>query len=235
MCIRDSNSNGTASFWSNDGTSASGSEPNQVVTNLVSQGLFSILLGDSSVANMEPIDWSVFTNSDVRLRIWFGDGTNQSVLLTPDQRLGSVGFAMMAANFPDGAVTAAKLASNAVTSQSISSGAITSVQLGVNSVTTTAILNGSVTGPKLAFQAVTTPALAEGAVTSANLAAQSVTSPALAAGAVNAASLAANSVTAPAIASGAVSQSKLNFQLGYINAQSPPYSATGNGTNDRCV
>jgi hypothetical protein len=69
-------------------------------------------------------------------------------------------------------------------------------------------------------------------VTAANLAAQAVTSPALAAGAVNAASLAANSVTASAIASGAVSQSKLNFQLGYINAQNPPYGATGNGTND---
>src|SRR5580658_7457378 len=78
------NSNGTATFWSNDGTSSSGSQPSQAVTNLVSQGLFSILLGDDSVTNMTPIPWSVFTNSDVRLRIWFGDGTNQFVLLSPD-------------------------------------------------------------------------------------------------------------------------------------------------------
>jgi predicted RNA methylase len=226
------NSNGTATFWSNDGTSANGSQPGQPVTNLVSQGLFSVLLGDTNLANMTPISWSIFTNSDVRLRIWFSDGTNQSVLLTPDQRLGSVGFAMAAASLPVGAVTSALLASNAVTSQSIANGAITSTQLAVNSVTTPAILNGSVTAPKLAPQAVTTPALAEGAVTSANLAAQAVTSPALAPGAVNAASLAANAVTTAAIANGAVGLSQVNFQLGYINAQNPPYGATGNGTND---
>jgi hypothetical protein len=216
------NSNATATFWSNDGSSAGGSEPKLAVTNFVNQGLFSIMLGDNSVANMTPIGPGVFTNSDVRLRIWFGDGANQPVQLTPDQRLASASFAMMAANIPDGAVTGAKLASNSVSSQSIAGGAITGAQLAANSVTTPAILNGSVTAPKLASQAVTTPALAEGAVIAANLAAQSVTAPALA----------ANSVTRPAIANGAVNQSKLDFQLGYINAQNPPYGATGNGTND---
>ena len=59
-----------------------------------------------------------------------------------------------------------------------------------------------------------------------------MTSPALAPGAVNAASLAANAVTAPSIAKGAVGLAQVNFQLGYINAQNPPYGATGNGTND---
>ncbi len=216
------NSNGTASFWSNDGSSAGGSEPILTVTNLVSQGLFFVMLGDSSVTDMTPIPWSVFTNSDVRLRIWFGAGTNPPVLLTPDQRLSSVGFAMMAANLPNGAVTSAQLASNAVTTQSITNGAITSVQLGINSVTTPAIFNGSVTAAKLAPQAVTTPALAEGAVTAAILGPQAVTSSALAAG----------SVTTTAIANGAVGLSQVNFQLGYINAQNPPYGATGNGTND---
>jgi hypothetical protein len=171
---------------------------------------------------MMPISWSIFTNSDVRLRIWFGDGTNPPAQLTPDQRLSSVGFAMMAANLPNGAVGSAQLASNAVTSQSITNGAVTSAQLAINSVTTPAILNSSVTSAKLAPQAVTTPALAEGAVTAANLANQAVTSAALAPGAV----------TGAAIANGAVSLSQVNFQLGYINARNPPYGATGNGTND---
>jgi hypothetical protein len=184
--------------------------------------LFSILLGDISIANMTPINWSIFTNTDVRLRIWFGDGTNQAVLLSPDQRLSSVGFAMMAANLPAGTVTGALLAPNSVATQSIAGGAITSAQLAVNSVTTPAILNGSVTAAKLASQAVTTPALAEGVVTAANMAAQSVTSSALA----------PNSVTTSAIANGAVNLSQVNFQLGYINAQNAPYNATGNGTND---
>src|SRR5271169_1142971 len=70
------NSNGTASFWSNDGSSAAGSQPNQAVTNPVSQGLFTIPLGDASLANMTPIASSIFTNSGVRLRMWFSDGTN---------------------------------------------------------------------------------------------------------------------------------------------------------------
>ncbi len=226
------NSNGTATFWSNDGSSSGGAEPTQAVTNLVSQGLFTIFLGDSSISNMTPIGASVFTNSDLLLRIWFGEGASQTVQLTPDQRVTSVGFAMMAANVPDGAVTSAKLASNAVTGQSIASGAITDAQLSVNSVTTPAIFNGSVTAAKLAPQAVTSAALAEGAVTAANLAPQAVTAPALAPGAVSAAALAANSVNTAAIADGAVSAPKVNFQLGYINAQNPPYGAKGNGTND---
>ena len=166
------NSNGTATFWSNDGSSVAASEPNQAVTNPVDQGLFTILLGDNTISNMAPVPWSVFTNSDVRLRIWFGAGANQAVLLTPDQRLTSVGFAMMAANLPAGAVTSAQLAPNAVTGQSIASGAIGSAQLAVNSVTAPAIQNGAIIAAKFAPQAVTTLALAEGAVTSANLAAK---------------------------------------------------------------
>jgi hypothetical protein len=202
------NSNGTVTFWSNDGSSTGGSEPDQAVTNPVNQGLFSVMLGDTSLSNMTPVGLSVFTNSDVRFRIWFSGGTNSPVLLSPDQRLTSVGFAMMAANLPNGAVGSSQL--------------VTSAQLAINSVTTPAILNGSVTSAKLASQAVTTSALAEGAVTAANLASQSVTSAALAPGAV----------TSAAIAAGAVSLSQVNFQLGYINAQNQPYGAKGNGTND---
>jgi Pectate lyase superfamily protein len=226
------NSNGSATFWSNDGSSAGGAEPVRAVSRAVTQGLFSIRLGDTALSNMTPISPSVFTNGDVRLRTWFGAGTNQPVLLAPDQPLSSVGYAMMAANVPDGAISAPKLAPGAVSGQSIANGAITRLQLAINSVTTPAIFNGSVTGAKLAPQAVTTSALAQGAVTAPNLAAQAVTGPALAPGAVTATSLAPNAVTTPAIANGAVSQAKLNFQLGYINAQDPPYSATGNGTND---
>src|SRR5689334_11290304 len=42
-------SNGTASFWSNDGSSAGGAEPAKAVTIAVNDGLFSALLGDSSL------------------------------------------------------------------------------------------------------------------------------------------------------------------------------------------
>ena len=223
------NSNGTATFWSNDGSSVGAGQPNQAITNLVTRGLFTVLLGDT---NMQPVSPSIFTNFDVRLRIWFDDGTNGFALLSPDQRLTSSGFAMMAAGVPNGAVTSNNLAAGAVSTANIAAGAITSAQLAVNAVTTPALANSSVTAVKLAPQAVTSPALAEGAVTAANLALASVTTPAIANGAITAANLASNAVTASAIADGTIGQSKLNFQLGYINARNPPFGAVGNGTND---
>jgi hypothetical protein len=165
------NSNSTATFWSNDGSSVGGGQPNQAITNPVTRGLFTVLLGDT---NQPPVNWTVFTNSDVRLRIWFNDGTNGFALLSPDQRLTSSGFAMMAAGVPNGAVTSNNLAAGAVSTRNIAAGAVTSAQLAVNAVTTPALANGSVTAVKLAPQAVTSPALAQGAVTSANLALASV-------------------------------------------------------------
>ncbi|SPE55232.1 hypothetical protein SBV1_2100011 [Verrucomicrobia bacterium] len=223
------NSNGTTTFWSNDGTSAGGAQPSQATTNVVTQGLFTVILGDT---NMQPLSWGIFTNSDVRLRIWFNDGTNGFALLSPDQRLTSAGFAIMAATVGTAGVSSNSLAAGAVSTVSIAAGAITTAQLALNAVTTPALANGSVTAVKLASQAVTTPALGEGVVTGANLAAGAVTTPAIAAGAVTAADLAPNAVTGSAIADGTISQSKLNFQLGYTNARNPPYGAVGDGTND---
>jgi hypothetical protein len=86
------------SFWSNDGSSVGGSEPTNAAPIAVSQGLYSVLLGDATLTNMTPIAATIFTNSDVRLRIWFNDGTNGFQQLSPDPRIAAVGYAMMAAN-----------------------------------------------------------------------------------------------------------------------------------------
>ena len=96
-----------ASYWSNDGTSTEGSEPTAAVSLPVTKGLYSVLLG----ANMTPIPNTVFANPDVHLRVWFDDGTNGSQLLTPDQRIAAVGYAMVASTVPDGAITSDKLSS----------------------------------------------------------------------------------------------------------------------------
>ena len=96
-----------ASYWSNDGTSTDGSEPTGAVSLPVTKGLYSVLLG----ANMTPIPNTVFANPDVHLRVWFDDGTNGSQLLTPDQRIAAVGYAMVASTVPDGAITSDKLSS----------------------------------------------------------------------------------------------------------------------------
>ncbi len=104
------NAAGTTTYWSNDGTSTAGSQPTAVVTLTVTKGLYSVLLGDTSLAGMtSAIPASVWSNADVRLRVWFNDGVNGSQLLSPDQRFAPNGY------LPDAGVSNAKLANASVT------------------------------------------------------------------------------------------------------------------------
>ena len=100
-------------FWSN-GASA--------VSLAVTKGLYALLLGDTTMANMtSAIPVSTFTNADVRLRVWFNDGVSGSQQLTPDQRLAAVGYALMAGSVATGAITSAQLANGAVGSAQLAS------------------------------------------------------------------------------------------------------------------
>ncbi len=119
------NSNGIPTFWSNNGSSVNGSEPGAAIALTVASGLYSVLLGDATLANMTVIPATVFTNADVRLRVWFNGGSGFQQL-TPDQRIAAVGYAMMSANVPDGVITSAKLADGAVTGAKLAPGTITS-------------------------------------------------------------------------------------------------------------
>ena len=106
-------------FWSNDGTAADGQEPQHAVARAVTKGLYAVLLGD---ADMEALTPQVFAHPDVRLRVWFSpsDRGEAYTLLTPDQRIAAVGYALMADDVKDGAITSAKLAANAVTLSQLS-------------------------------------------------------------------------------------------------------------------
>jgi N-acetylneuraminic acid mutarotase len=114
---------GATTFWSNDGTSAAGSQPTTAVSLTVTNGLYSVLLGDTTLTNMTAIPASVFSNTDVRLRVWFNDGAHGFQLLTPDQRIAAVGYAIMAGNVPDGSITSAKIAAGSITSAHLAPGA----------------------------------------------------------------------------------------------------------------
>lgn len=92
------NTDGTTSYWSNDGTSTAGSQPAAAVSLTVTKGLYSVLLGDTALANMTAVPASVFHHTDVRLRVWFNDGVNGPLLLSPDQRIASAAYAMVAAS-----------------------------------------------------------------------------------------------------------------------------------------
>ena len=108
------NTEGNTTYWSNDGTSTAGGQPAAVVSLPVSKGIYSVLLGDATIPHMTLVPATIFTNNDVRLRVWFNDGTHDWQQLTPDQRIAAVGYAMMAGNVPDGAITTAKIAAGAV-------------------------------------------------------------------------------------------------------------------------
>jgi len=90
------NANGTVSYWSNDGTSSAGSEPTLPVTLPVTKGLYSVLLGNTALANMTALLPSALDADDVRLRIWFNDGSRGFQLITPDQRLAAAPYALLA-------------------------------------------------------------------------------------------------------------------------------------------
>lgn len=141
------NGAGSTTFWSNDGTSTGGSQPAAAVSLTVQGGLYSLLLGDATVPNMTVLTPGVFNNNDVRLRVWFSDGPNGWQQLTPDQRVAAVGYALMAEDVKDGAVTSAKLAAGAVTSAKLAPGAVNSAALAPNVITDTLAATGQGTVP----------------------------------------------------------------------------------------
>ena len=158
------NEAGTTAYWTNDGTHLDGTEPTAAVTLTVTKGLYSVRLGDNSIANMTALPGTVFTNADVRLRVWFDDGTHGSQLLTPDQRLGTVGYAFMADNIKDGAITSAKLGDGAVTSTKLGTGAVGAANIANGAVGTAQLANGAVTSTQLADNAVQANNISNGAV-----------------------------------------------------------------------
>ena len=170
--------NGASSYWSNDGLSSAGSEPVSSVTLTVSDGLYSVLLGDTGLANMTAIPAGVFANSDVYVRVWFNDGSNGSQLLTPDQRIASVGYAMLAGEaltVADGAITLSKIATGGITSDKIATGAVTADGIATGAVTADGIATGAVTADGIAIGAVTADGIATGAITADKLASGSLT------------------------------------------------------------
>ncbi len=223
------NSNGTVTFWSNDGTGSGGREPDSAVSMLVDKGAFSVTLGDTSLTNMTPVPPTVFTNSDVRLRIWFTDGEPPLQLLSPDQRITAVGYAMLSATVPDGAITGAKLAPGSVTAANIAPGSVGTAQLADRAVTLDKLAPGAIPPPEVPDGSVTSNKLAAGAVTTMNLAENAVTSSKVAAGAITADKIAAGSIGSKQLASGAVGSSHLAAGAVLANLLASGQSGVANG------
>ena len=111
---------GNATYWSNDGSSANGSEPAAHVIIPVNGGLYSLLLGNTAMAGMGAIDPQVFAQyGDAKLRVWFSDGVNGFQQLSPDRPFASVPYAFSAgtaqsATIADGSINKSMLGSEVI-------------------------------------------------------------------------------------------------------------------------
>jgi hypothetical protein len=85
-------------YWSNDGTSVNGSEPAAAITISVTNGLFTVVLGNTTIPNMLSIGAALFNQPNLQLRIWFNDGVNGFAALSPVQNLTPTPYATYAAS-----------------------------------------------------------------------------------------------------------------------------------------
>lgn len=117
------NADGSQTFWRSAPDGNSDGQPDAAVSLAVTQGLYSVFLGDTALPNMAPLPPTAFAG-DVFLRVWFNDGASGFQQLAPDQRIGSVAYALVAATVPDGSLTAAKFAPGALTAAAQASGSV---------------------------------------------------------------------------------------------------------------
>ena len=116
------NTDGTTTYWSNDGKSVNGSEPQGSIQVSVNGGLYSILLGNTAIQGMNALDPTIFQqHSDSKLRVWFSDGVNGFQQLTPDRSFASVPYAFSAQS-----AISADMANTAI---AVQNGAITKTML----------------------------------------------------------------------------------------------------------
>jgi len=79
---------GEATFWTNDGLTTSTSMPTATVTVDVTDGFFSVNIGDAELPGMAALTKDVFArDEDMYLRVWFNDGTRGFEMLTPDRKI----------------------------------------------------------------------------------------------------------------------------------------------------
>ena len=116
---------GTTYHWTNDGDTP----PDSGVPVTVTDGVFSVLLGDTTLTNMTTIGTSVFTdNSSAYLRVWFStDGTTYEEI-TPKKEISSSAYsynAYEAYTINGGTVTASDVTVGAGKTLDVSGGTLT--------------------------------------------------------------------------------------------------------------
>jgi hypothetical protein len=82
-------------YWSNQ--PMVGGQPSGAVSLSVSNGLFNVLLGDTSLPKMSALPATAFDGTARYLRVWFmEDGGSSFIQLSPDRRIAAVPYALQA-------------------------------------------------------------------------------------------------------------------------------------------
>ena len=112
-------------LWTHDGTSNPVTfEPSSSINIPVSRGIYSTLLGDRSIPGMsQALDPTIFTRTDIRVRIWFDDGVHNFQLLSPDQRLSAVSYAFVADSAREAEILTGNIDISQVPSSVVTNGA----------------------------------------------------------------------------------------------------------------
>lgn len=107
--------------WTNNGSNVDTTgAPTASVSLTVNDGVYSVRLGDTSLTNMSSsISPNIFSDDNLRLRIWFDDGVNGVHQLTPDFPLTTSAYTFSVA---DGAISSSKLAEGSVTAAKLAAG-----------------------------------------------------------------------------------------------------------------
>lgn len=145
-------------WWRSSADGNGDGEPDTAIVQSVTNGLFTVGLGDTAIPNMaaltfvDPTDPQNAGSSTAPplLRIWFNDGVSGFSQLSPDQPLSSAPFALFAARIGAGTVTESQLANGAVTAGKLAAGAVGSAAIAGSSINSSHLAPGAVTAADLA-------------------------------------------------------------------------------------
>ena len=133
-------------IWNSDGTS--GSQPQAAVSLGVTNGLFTVQVGNPALTNMTTIPESIFLNTNLLLQVWFNDGVHGWAALNPAQALTATPYAnfAIAAGTLTGTLPTSQLSGSVPTSQLSGSVPASSLTGSVPAATLTSVPAAGLTG-----------------------------------------------------------------------------------------
>lgn len=109
--------------WHNARSTGGVDEPELSIPLEVADGTYSVLLGDPTIPGMAYLPSKVFTNANLRLRVWFSTDSIHFKALLPDEPFLPTVYAWTAMQVAPGGVDSMALADGAITSAKLARGA----------------------------------------------------------------------------------------------------------------